>query len=464
FLLTDAFLILDEMLEFGLLVPGPTDARDTTDDSDDDSLGGLSRSDDSEAESENPEGEHAVVPYPPPVSPRPSDSDEVEKHSSSDSEPEEKHSPDSEKIEKMFRDAEAAEKQDIEKHSPDSEDLEKHSPDSEDIEKHSDEEQDVCGSEKQSDHADWGRAKSSANLGALCPPESSDDDTSSASGADERALVEVKNEDDESVAGSDSGSDSDSQATLVLGESRRKKQKIMPGDVDASTRSQMASHDLQSELFHAGHRAVSGRSAKPSSTGMRTLQTPACKSKGLASLDVLTPEPVPSMAKKKVPKTTKPCADEKTKKKRKLASFKRHNSRKVLKKGLKQRVRSNIKALKALKKKEKARAAECPAHHEAGSGDSGEAVTSDDTYHGYCLKHLPLATRPQLRKNTGKHSYSLKSATGRGTIEVLLRHRAFMVKIVDDAAPGPKGQVSWSKNEPADAWQIAKERAGYVEP
>ena len=109
-----------------------------------------------------------------------------------------------------------------------------------------------------------------------------------------------------------------------------------------------------------------------------------------------------AISRYEVPRTnkTEPCEAEKTIKKkkkeaRKLASFKRHNSRKVLKKALKNRVRSNIKALRALKDKEKARAAEHPpADREGGSGDSGEASTSD-MYEGYSLKHLPLATRPQ---------------------------------------------------------------------
>ena len=111
------------------------------------------------------------------------------------------------------------------------------------------------------------------------------DDDASASGGDGYALVEVKNEDDESADASDNDSDSDSQATLVLGESRKKRQKMMPDDVEASK----VPHDLQSELFHAGHRAVSGRPGKPSSAGMMIAADPFMQVKRLGWLG--SPDP-----------------------------------------------------------------------------------------------------------------------------------------------------------------------------
>ena len=139
---------------------------------------------------------------------------------------------------------------------------------------------------------------------------------------------------------------------------------------------------------------------------------------------------------------------------RKLATFKRHHARRVLKKKLKKSIRANKRALKELNEKQKTRAAEA----------SAEAKDGEDEYQGYSLKDLPLETRPQDRKNVGKHSYTLKSAVGKATIEVLLRHNAFFVKIVDDKASGPKGQISWKKQTPASAWALAKERSGYVVP
>ena len=143
---------------------------------------------------------------------------------------------------------------------------------------------------------------------------------------------------------------------------------------------------------------------------------------------------------------------------RKLATFRRHQSRKLLKKKLRKTVKANVKALKEMKKKEKKRALE----REAASESREE--NGSDVYQGYSLKHLPLETRPQDRKNTGKHSYTLKSAVGRGTIEVLLRHHAFFVKILDEGACGPKGQISWKKHTPDQAWDLAKQRSGYVVP
>lgn len=153
-------------------------------------------------------------------------------------------------------------------------------------------------------------------------------------------------------------------------------------------------------------------------------------------------------------------AEKKKKNGRKLATFKRHHARQLVKKKLKKSIKANKRALKDLEEKQNKRAALAS----ASRGSSSDDRDGEDKYEGYCLKHLPLEARPQARRNVGKHSYTLKSAVGRGTIEVLLRHNAFFVKIIDDRASGPKGQISWKKQTPASAWDLAKERSGYVVP
>ena len=164
-----------------------------------------------------------------------------------------------------------------------------------------------------SDHLCWGRGKSTADLGAVCPYESprEDSDSSSSEGdaGDEFAAV-VKMSDDEAdgVAGvitadDDGGdSDSDSQATLRLGERPKKRAKKVVGEASKAKFSETASRELHNALLDAGHRAVASdcdRPSNPSSVGAVSMRTPPCKSKGLGDLETLTPEPVPFLKKKK---------------------------------------------------------------------------------------------------------------------------------------------------------------------
>lgn len=83
-------------------------------------------------------------------------------------------------------------------------------------------------------------------------------------------------------------------------------------------------------------------------------------------------------------------------------------------------------------------------------------------YGEYDISFLPEDARPdQSKNNLGKHSYTLRSSGG--CLEVLLQKEAFFVKSVGPSGTGPKGQVSWKKNDgPDNAWRIAKRHAGFA--
>lgn len=98
---------------------------------------------------------------------------------------------------------------------------------------------------------------------------------------------------------------------------------------------------------------------------------------------------------------------------------------------------------------------------------AGKMKADDDVsmYKGtYDLSEIPVEARPNLLKpNLGKRSYTVTCPSGKATIEVLLRHNAFFVKKLATDAPGPCGQVSFSRfDDAAGAWCEAKRRAGWV--
>lgn len=101
--------------------------------------------------------------------------------------------------------------------------------------------------------------------------------------------------------------------------------------------------------------------------------------------------------------------------------------------------------------------------HEEGAN---VATASDpppiDTYRGYDISMLPLQARPDpSRDNRGAHSYTLGNAAGDATIEVLLKHGAYFIKKVSDRGTGGKGQISMKTHGAAEAWDLAKARAGF---
>ncbi|CAE6954245.1 hmu [Symbiodinium sp. KB8] len=481
FLLTDAFLLMDEMLSFGdnstddrvrelkqMLAPSPRKAKQDME-SDEDSWSGLSSSsDDGDAEAEAGDDEIASS-WPAPVA---ADSGDSSSDSEKDCHEASRHSADPDKdcagsdersASDSDKDCPGSDEHSASDSKKDCPGSDEHSSDSEKdcpgSDKHSDSEKDCPGSEKESGHLAWGRGKSTADLGAVCPYEDSDNDSSEGDDGkidDFAAVIQTSApgvKADQLVDGDTDDSDVDSQATLRLGELPKKRRKMISPDASKAKCSERAADALHDELLDAGHRAVGGgRPSNVSSVGSASMRTPLCKSKGLCDLETLTPTPVP-FPKKKKSKVAKPEPCDPAPR-RKLATFKRHHARRVLKKKLKKSIRANKRALKELNEKQKTRAAEA----------SAEAKDGEDEYQGYSLKDLPLETRPQDRKNVGKHSYTLKSAVGKATIEVLLRHNAFFVKIVDDKASGPKGQISWKKQTPASAWALAKERSGYVVP
>ena len=96
-------------------------------------------------------------------------------------------------------------------------------------------------------------------------------------------------------------------------------------------------------------------------------------------------------------------------------------------------------------------------------GKVGSSESSTLKYGDYDLSKLPLEARPDMsRPNLGRHSYTLNFG---GTVEVLLSKEAYFVKKLGPNGGGPKGQVSWAKNEgPHAAFEIAKTRAGLERP
>ncbi|CAE7680548.1 hmu, partial [Symbiodinium necroappetens] len=82
-------------------------------------------------------------------------------------------------------------------------------------------------------------------------------------------------------------------------------------------------------------------------------------------------------------------------------------------------------------------------------------------YGDYNLRELqiPKAAWPQTdRKNKGKHSFTLKSAVGPATIEVLVRTGAFFLKRINEGASGPTGQINFKRfGSVAEAWAAAKQ-------
>lgn len=101
-----------------------------------------------------------------------------------------------------------------------------------------------------------------------------------------------------------------------------------------------------------------------------------------------------------------------------------------------------------------------------GKGLKAGNMKADDVpmYKGtYDLSLIPVEARPDLLKpNLGKRSYTL-ACSNKATIEVLLRNRAYFVKKLAVGAPGPCGQVSFSRfGDAAGAWSEAKHRAGWV--
>ena len=82
-------------------------------------------------------------------------------------------------------------------------------------------------------------------------------------------------------------------------------------------------------------------------------------------------------------------------------------------------------------------------------------------YKDYDISHLPREAFPDTgRSNQGRHSYTLGFSTG-AVLEVLLAKEAFYVKKLAPGAPGPTGQVSFSKvGSATEAWEVAKARAG----
>ena len=74
---------------------------------------------------------------------------------------------------------------------------------------------------------------------------------------------------------------------------------------------------------------------------------------------------------------------------------------------------------------------------------------------------MPQEALPDFdRANQGKHSYTL--TFNGATVEVLLQKQAYFIKKCASDAPGPTGQVTWSKcGGPRAAWKTVKERSGF---
>jgi hypothetical protein len=111
--------------------------------------------------------------------------------------------------------------------------------------------------------------------------------------------------------------------------------------------------------------------------------------------------------------------------------------------------KSGAKSAKAAKKREAEEPALARALHH-GEYDLGELS-------------IPLEALPQggAKNNKGKHSYTVRSSSGKAAIEVLLRNRAFFCKVLSPEAAGPKGQVSWKAAGIESAWELCKSRVGF---
>ncbi|CAE7826116.1 hmu, partial [Symbiodinium sp. CCMP2456] len=275
------------------------------------------------------------------------------------------------------------------------------------------------------------RGKSTVNLGdltcqavlALCKAESSESEASEAEEKKEQPLSpdaaeseeEEMADDDAGVSsGNEDGESIDSQKTLQLGECPpRKKQKKLPAATCSAKEKAVASAEMQRALVEAGRDGVPSRPGKKVADGMKALSTPPCKSKGVHAVDTLTPSPVPMQTAK---------------------TARRH----VL-------------------KKSKAKAKEIKL------ADRAKGIYGDYNLHDL---QIPKAAWPQTnRENKGKHSFTLKSAVGPATIEVLVRTKAFFLKRINEDASGPLGQINFKRfGSVAEAWAAAKQRSGYVEP
>lgn len=102
-----------------------------------------------------------------------------------------------------------------------------------------------------------------------------------------------------------------------------------------------------------------------------------------------------------------------------------------------------------------------------GSNPSGAsafcAKSAQLKYGEYDLAPLPPDARPDMAKaNAGKHSYTLSFG---GTVEILLSKGAYFVKKIGPKGTGPKGQISWVKNDgPHTSFKLACHRAGLERP
>ncbi|CAE7837003.1 hmu [Symbiodinium sp. CCMP2592] len=263
----------------------------------------------------------------------------------------------------------------------------------------------LCGEvASQADSSESEAAEAAENVQALSPPAAESEEEEI---ADHDSHYNPESEDDGSV---------DSQVTLRLGEWK------LPDAACSVKEKAEASAELQKALVEAGRCAGPSRARREVADGMKTLATPPCKSKGMHAVDMLTPSPVPMQTSKKM-------------KSKSLASFKRRH---VLKKSKAKR--------KEIEKTDKAHG----------------------LYGDYNLQELqiPKAAWPQRdRTNKGKHSFTLKSAVGPATIEVLVRTGAFFLKRINENASGPLGQINFKRfGSVAEAWAVAKQRSGYVEP
>lgn len=88
-----------------------------------------------------------------------------------------------------------------------------------------------------------------------------------------------------------------------------------------------------------------------------------------------------------------------------------------------------------------------------------------------CPPRSPLASTTSAtfqqqrgRAPTGRTRASMGTlCSSRARIEVLLRQKAFFAKVLADGAPGPIGQISFSKFDSVEsAWEEAKRRAGFI--
>ena len=73
-----------------------------------------------------------------------------------------------------------------------------------------------------------------------------------------------------------------------------------------------------------------------------------------------------------------------------------------------------------------------------------KVLKANRTYKSYDVSGTPQEALPDFdRANQGKHSYTL--TFNGATVEVLLQKQAYFIKKCASDAPGPTGQVTWSK-------------------